>query len=190
MIKVINMTQHNGTEAQHRAGLVEWADAHLSHSQFLAATDGDPADFETLVPDDLRPSLTISPEGDTPIALADRAQALATWADTIGVRAVMIGGHFGLTVDLSEALTRRGILPVRAVTERKSVEKTDSTGKVIKTSSFEHLGFVPMLPSWWQDSAKIAPEAYQAVRNAVTELVKAGATTPAFSEYWKRVFGL
>lgn len=97
-MQIINMTQHTGTETQHDAGLIEWVAARRLTADWLVAHAGDAADFETVVPDDLGPVLNINAFADTPVSLASKAQALAEWASAMGARAVMIGGHFGLSL--------------------------------------------------------------------------------------------
>jgi len=192
-MRIINLTQHRATDTQIQAGVVEWHDEFLGHSEWLAGTEGDPADWETRAPDDLSWMLTIPPMYDIPPSLEDRAADIAGWVDEMAAPAAMIGGHFGLTVALSEALsealTRKGVLPLRAVTERRSVEQAQPDGSVRKVSTFEHIGFVPMLPSWWQDPQYIAVEVHQKLRGTAVALVQIGITTPAYSEYLERVFG-
>lgn len=57
--------------------------------------------------------------------------------------AAMIGGAPYMMALLEQALWARGIVPLYAYSERRSVEKTDPiTGEVTKTAVFVHLGFV------------------------------------------------
>ena len=182
-MRIINLTQHRATDAQIKAGVVEWGAEHLGHSEWLASEFGDPTDWESRAPDDLSWMLTIQPMHDIPTTLEDRAADIAGWVDEMAAPAAMIGGHFGLTVALSEALTRKGVLPLRAVTERRSVEQTQPDGSVRKVSQFEHLGFVPMLPSWWSNSTAIPPQHYERISASISCLISCGAMTQAYADY-------
>lgn len=72
-----------------------------------------------------------------------RAQAVADIAAASGADSAMIGGAMYLMGPLEGALHARGIVPLYAFSQRKSVEVTDpSTGEVKKTAVFFHLGFV------------------------------------------------
>ena len=184
-MRIINLTQHKGTEAQAKAGLVEWMAEHLGHSDWILDLGGDSSDWETRAPTDLAEVLNVAPSDDIPPVLAARAEEVAGWVEEMACRAAMIGGHFGLTVALSEALTMRGILPVRAVTERKAAEQAQPDGSVRKVSRFEHIGFVPMLPSWWNDSDKVTPESVAGIRALISGSARKGVFTSAFAEYWK-----
>lgn len=54
----------------------------------------------------------------------------------------MIGGAPYLMSALESTLKEKGVQPLYAFSERVSVEKTTETGEVIKTSTFQHKGWV------------------------------------------------
>jgi hypothetical protein len=70
-----------------------------------------------------------------------RAEALAEMAAAAGADAAMIGGAPYLMALLESALRSRGIKPLYAFSERRSVEFTSPSGEVEKRSVFQHLGF-------------------------------------------------
>lgn len=72
--------------------------------------------------------------------ICDRAEALATLA--AGFDAAMVGGAPYLMGPLVAALGARGIQPLFAFTERRSVEETLPDGSVRKSSVFHHAGWV------------------------------------------------
>ena len=117
--KMLNLTQHNPTPAQKKAGVVE------------------PNDKEQV-----RALLTFR-DMPTPEDLEARADALASLAAEQGAKEAMIGGAPYLMEPLSKALRARGIQPCFAFSQRKAVEKVQPDGTVVKTQVFEHLGFIP-----------------------------------------------
>lgn len=56
--------------------------------------------------------------------------------------AAMIGGAPYLMGPLEAALKDRGIAPLYAFSERRSIEVKNEAGEVTKTAVFVHLGFV------------------------------------------------
>jgi hypothetical protein len=60
-----------------------------------------------------------------------------------GYRYAMIGGAPYLMAPLERALNKKGIIPVYAFSKRVSVETVNSDGSTVKTSTFEHAGFIP-----------------------------------------------
>lgn len=112
---VLNLTQHAGSAEQVAEGVVE---------------PGDKARVRELL------TLTVD-ESDDVNVLHERAKALVDIARAEGVRRVMVGGEFSLTVVLVRRLARAGFQPVLALSERVSVDGPD--GK--KTSVFKHRGF-------------------------------------------------
>lgn len=72
--------------------------------------------------------------------IAERAEKIADLA--AGYPAAMIGGAPYLMAPLEVALKKRGVEPVYAYSERRSVEKTLPDGSVQKTAVFEFKGFV------------------------------------------------
>lgn len=70
-----------------------------------------------------------------------RAEALAEIAEAEFASAAMIGGAPYLMALLETALRARGIAPLYAFSERRSVETTLPSGEVEKRSVFCHLGF-------------------------------------------------
>lgn len=118
MNKIINLTQHPATPAQIAEGVVDLQDK----SSLSAALN-----FESL------------PSSEE---VAVRASIIAELAAHSGCQAAMIGGAPYLMSALEQALKNKGIQPLYAFSERKSVEVTKEDGSVEKKSVFSHLGFV------------------------------------------------
>lgn len=74
--------------------------------------------------------------------ITDRAEKLADMAT--GHPAAMIGGAPYLMGALEAALKKRGVQPLYAFSERRSIEKTLPDGSVQKTAVFEFKGFVSL----------------------------------------------
>ena len=74
--------------------------------------------------------------------IADRADKLAAIAVEAGAEAAMIGGAPYLMAPLEVALKAAGIRPLYAFSIRESVETTGPDGKVTKTATFRHAGWV------------------------------------------------
>lgn len=72
--------------------------------------------------------------------ILERAEQLADLA--AGYPAAMIGGAPYLMAPLEAALKERGVEPVYAYSERRSVEKVLPDGSIQKSSIFEFKGFV------------------------------------------------
>lgn len=121
MSAILNATQHNATPDQGSAGVVEpGMEVKAELKRLLTFT-----------------SLPTREE------VAARAAAITDLVAEEGVTAAMIGGAPYLMGALEGALKDRGITPVYAYSERRSVEKTDPiSGEVTKTAVFVHLGFV------------------------------------------------
>jgi hypothetical protein len=109
-----NLTQHAPTESQVQAG-VTGVDEHAL--EFL--------NFST------PPSVE---------EIETRAYALAALA--AGYASAMVGGAPYLMGPLVAALKSIGVQPLFSFTERKSVEKTNPDGSVVKTSVFAHVAWV------------------------------------------------
>lgn len=114
--EVFNLTQHQATEGEVLAGVTPEAP-----SEELKAL----LTFQSL------PTLE---------EIAERAEQLADLA--AGYPAAMIGGAPYLMAPLEAALKERGVEPVYAYSERRSVEKVLPDGSIQKSSIFEFKGFV------------------------------------------------
>lgn len=118
---IVNLTQHVATAGQVAEGVISLPPREDQELKKLLT-------FNTL------------PTRDE---VAARAAAIAALAAESGVAAAMIGGAPYLMAPLEKALQERGIAPLFAYSERRSVETTDpTTGGVTKTAVFVHLGFV------------------------------------------------
>lgn len=120
-MRIVNLTQHTATAAQEEDGV------------FSLPPQKDQGLKELL-------TFAALPTRDE---VAARAAIIAALAAESGADAAMIGGAPYLMAPLEEALRGRGIAPLYAYSERRSVETTDlATGGVTKTAVFVHLGFV------------------------------------------------
>lgn len=116
--KIFNMTQHAASQEEVLAGV----------------QPGDTAqELKTLLTFNTLP---------TAEQINARAEKLADMAAASGCHAAMIGGAPYLMPVLEKALRARGIEPLYAFSERRSVEKTMPDGTVQKASVFKFLGFV------------------------------------------------
>ena len=116
---ILNLTQHEGTEAQKEDGVKEPSDK-----------------------DGLRELLTFKGQ-PTKEEVAARAEKIADKAVEAGFSKAMIGGAPYLMGPLEKALEARGVMPTYAYSERRVEERTNpDTGKVEKITTFEHKGFV------------------------------------------------
>ena len=123
--KTLNLTQHNPTPEQIGDGVVE---------------PENKTEIQALLTIDVKELLSShSPDG----ILWDRAVQLAEIAAKSGHRTAMIGCMPALQPWLTEALFRAGVLPLFAVSDRVSEEKTLPDGSVRKVNVFRHLGWVP-----------------------------------------------
>lgn len=133
---ILNLTQHDATPEQLEAGVVNVPEQHKAELVRL---------------------LTFN-EPPSPTEIRDRARdlvMLARWAyadltnngevgkwgvGSFGLK-VMIGGAPFLMPDLDHELFAHGMQAVYAFSRRESVEAMVD-GKVVKTSTFKHVGFV------------------------------------------------
>ena len=111
----INLTQHNGTEAQ-----------KVSEPKSKER-------IQTLLTFEEIPS-----RGE----ISHRASELAEIALSEGATEAMIGGAPYLMPALETALIGKGIMPLHAFTKREVVETRGENGEVVKKAVFNHLGFV------------------------------------------------
>jgi len=73
-----------------------------------------------------------------------RAKELAGIAKASGHANALIGGAPWFMAPLERALVYAGIMPVYSFSQRRSVERLDEAGKVIKSTEFVHTGFIPV----------------------------------------------
>ena len=118
MKNIINLTQHQATEVQVREGVFN-VDPSLNLGALLTFTSA-PSEQE----------------------MKERAEKLASIAVEAKAEAAMIGGAGYFMRPLEEALRARGIRPLYSFSERRSVEKHNPDGTVVKTNVFEHVGWV------------------------------------------------
>ena len=116
-MKILNLTQHNATEEQRAAGVIEPADKKAV--QELLTFNDLPSHYEVW----------------------SRAEKLAKIAEAEGVTEAMIGGAPFLMYPLEMALRNRGVQPLFAFSRRETVEKPLPDGGVQKVAVFRHLGF-------------------------------------------------
>ena len=112
---MFNLTQHNTTADQKKEGVKDF-----------------PFDKELL-------TFIEIPSTSEMIA---RAKKLAAIVVASGETSAMIGGAPFFMSILESVLLDHGIEPVYAFSVRVSEDKTDSNGVMVKTSQFQHLGFV------------------------------------------------
>lgn len=119
---ILNLTQHDATDAQRAAGVVE--------------------------PDnkaDIRADLTFRGGADRE-SIEAKANDIADRAVESGCGKAMIGGAPYLMSALETALTARGIEPVYAFSERNIVARENPDGTTSTQVVFEHKGFVEVEP--------------------------------------------
>lgn len=120
-MKIVNLTQHTATAAQEEGGVFALPSLKDQELKMLLTFTALPSRGE----------------------VSARAEAIAALAAESGAESAMIGGAPYLMGPLEKALQERGIAPLYAYSERRSVETTDLvTGEVTKTAVFVHLGFV------------------------------------------------
>ena len=123
MKQIINLTQHQATESQIKQGLIE-------------------PDFETKVK--IKELLAFD-ELPKAFEIKNRAKELAGIVFDIfkktSIRTAMIGGAPFLMSTLEKKLRRFNFYIVYAFSKRVSKE-TLKDGKIVKTSQFEHIGFI------------------------------------------------
>ena len=115
-MKIANLTQHAATDTQVNEGVFNVDQSLSDLLTFVSA----PSEQE----------------------MAERAEKLANIAAEAKAEAAMIGGAPYFMRPLEEALKARGIRPLYSFSERKSVEKRNPDGTVVKTNVFEHVGWV------------------------------------------------
>lgn len=118
MMNIINLTQHQATEAQIKEGVFN-VDQSLNLAGLLTFSSA-PSEQE----------------------MVERAEKLADIAVEAKAEAAMIGGAGYFMRPLEEALRARGIRPLYSFSERRSVEKHNPDGTVTKVNVFEHVGWV------------------------------------------------
>lgn len=117
---IVNLTQHNPTPEQVEDGVY---DLNSGDRSVLVST----LTFRNIPP---------------AMAIAKRAETIAELAADIKAESAMIGGAPYLMAPLARELRARGIKPVFAFSQRKSVELQQEDGSVKKIQVFEHMGFV------------------------------------------------
>ncbi len=115
---ILNLTQHVPTREQYAQGVTNHVDHKLIQSLL---------------------TFVGMPTWDDVVA---RAEQLAALAAETGAESAMIGGAPYLMAPLHSALAAKGIRPLYAFSERRSVETTQADGSVVKTAVFVHIGFV------------------------------------------------
>ena len=115
-MNIVNLTQHQATEAQIKEGVFN-VEQNLGD---LLTFNSAPSEEE----------------------MKERAEKLADIAAEAKAEAAMIGGAGYFMRPLEEALKARGIRPLYSFSERRSVEKHNPDGTVVKTNVFEHVGWV------------------------------------------------
>ena len=118
MTKIINLTQHQASAEQIEAGVF-----NLPEDSILK----DALTFNAL---------------PTKADIERRAQLITGIALTHEATHAMIGGAPYLMGTLEKHLKDAGIQPLYSFTERVSVEKKGENGEVVKTSIFQHKGWV------------------------------------------------
>ena len=123
---ILNLTQHEATPEQTADGVVE-------------------PENKEFVKDCLTFKKKPTPN-DIYIAISALVSVAKEWQDSgtdeHSRNDVMIGGAPYLMAPLATLLTRRGLNPVYAYSERVSAEVVQPDGSVVKTSVFKHMGFV------------------------------------------------
>ena len=120
-MSILNLTQHNLTNEQINAGVVEPAAEVKGKIRELLTFNSLPSCNE----------------------IRKRAEELAEIAASSGYNRVLIGGAPYLMAPLEAELIKRGILPLYAFSVREVIEETLPNGEVKKVSKFRHAGFVP-----------------------------------------------
>ena len=118
-VGILNLTQHDRSDDQFRAGVVDLLPSEKDHLKELVT-------FGTL---------------PTEAEVQERAREIATIAHYAGLHKTMIGGAPYLMSALERELKAVGIIPLYAFSQRVSVEgEVDEI--MVKTTVFKHLGFV------------------------------------------------
>ena len=119
-MNIINLTQHQATPEQIKAGVIDLTGNAL---------------------DTLKFNLTFISMLDKK-GIVERAERIAALAEAHGYKKAMCGGAPYLMGPLEEALRNKGITPVYAFSERISKEETLPDGTVRKVNIFQHRGFI------------------------------------------------
>ena len=117
-MKIINLTQHAPAREQAEAGVFEPADKQI-----------------------VRGLLTFQ-ELPNKEVIEERANELASIAESMGAKKALIGGAPYLMAPLEKALKEKGITPLYAFSKRVSVEAQLPDGSVEKKMIFRHEGFI------------------------------------------------
>lgn len=117
--KILNLTQHQGTQDQQRAGLIDLEGEELQ---------------------ELKKFLTFNTP-PTREKLFFAARRIVFLARKSGCKKAMIGGAPFFMSTLEEGLKRAGITPVYAFSRRESTEEIID-GAVIKRQVFKHVSFI------------------------------------------------
>ncbi len=117
---ILNLTQHNATNDQLLAGVVDVAQEDKTALTAALTFTSLPAQAE----------------------LKDHAKRVAELATKYGVSTAMIGGAPYFMSVLEKTLMEAGIKPVYAFSTRQCVETQNADGTTTKTMVFKHLGFV------------------------------------------------
>jgi len=117
---ILNLTQHNATQEQIEAGVIEPSQEDKETIKRLLTFNDIPTFSE----------------------LYSRASDLAIIASEYDVECVMIGGAPYLMSNLESAIIAVDLTPVCAFSKRVSIEKTLDDGSVVKQTVFKHIGFV------------------------------------------------
>ena len=156
MARIINLTQHQATDEQVAAGVVDLDGAARGQLTRLLTFDRAP----------------------DPTEIRARARAIADLAVDAGADAAMIGGAPYLMPALEIALADRGIVPLYAYTRRESVERREPDGAVRKVAVFRHQGWVvgpvyQVVVDAWQAGTQhvlyISWEGARAIERAIRE---------------------
>ena len=118
MEKIVNLTQHKAASEQVEAGVIE------------------PADKQRV-----RGLLTFQ-ELPNKEVIEERANELASIAESMGAKKALIGGAPYLMAPLEKALKEKGITPLYAFSKRVVIENTLPDGSVEKKATFRHEGFI------------------------------------------------
>lgn len=116
--KIVNLTQHPASAEQIKQGAINLPNESI-----------------------LKNALTFNGL-PTKEAIQNRAALITGLALEEGATHAMIGGAPYLMSALERTLKEKGVQPMYAFSERVSVEKTTETGEVVKTSTFQHKGWV------------------------------------------------
>jgi len=119
---ILNITQHNATPDQKKAGVVDLAEEDRKIVSDLLTFDTVPTIEE----------------------MARRATKLADVCKRYGAKRAMIGGAPFFMSTLETILESRGIKPCYAFSKRVVVEETQEDGSVVKKNIFRHEGFVEL----------------------------------------------